>query len=398
MDLFLLTFNCNKRACNIDGFDSRLAEVLPTEPVSLYAFGLQEFCPILCGCFHDSANKNLLQYNGMFLEILGSKYPFCRNFLTLGLIHVGAIGLIVISPYPLRFKNLGYAKCGFGYGYSSMKGAVGVRLSLVASTTQITILTAHLPAGEGSKCHLERNNSLRTMYRALDFGDGFGFIKPNNHTFLMGDLNYRTSTNHSRESVLFKRLSLLQDITVFTPMLANELADEYDELIQCHSNGDVLVEFKEATIQFAPSYKFHVGTAIYDDKRSPSWCDRIFYQSTYESLPIIKKYESIIGSFILDHQPVYLIISITKAPPKLIILRLGYLQIVGECSVNEDYCGPTEWYIKPVAYSKAIQRLVRPTSDFIIGYGLWLGTTTLGRLVTLVSVIVCGLWLSTRCK
>lgn len=344
------------------------------------------------GNFHNSAYKTLLRYNGALLETLKSKYDRSITFQTLGIAHIGAIGLILISPYGLRYENIRRARCGFGYGYSSMKGAVGIRFAIANTNSEVTILAAHLPAGEGHAHYQQRNHCLHTMYRALDFGDGYGLLKPQCHSFVMGDLNYRTTENHSRESPQFKRLSLLQNQLVYTPELARELVSNYDELTVGRANGDMFLGFSEAPIEFAPTYKFHLNTAIYNDKRTPSWCDRILFQSTYVAAPRIISYNSLATQLHLDHQPVYLIVSVSMDAPKPIILPHGYLQVLDECTMNELFTGPTEIYVKPTVYDLIVQNLVRPISDTVIGYSIWLATTHKGRFAILAIVLVAWFW------
>ncbi|KAJ3023387.1 UNVERIFIED_CONTAM: hypothetical protein HDU68_008622 [Siphonaria sp. JEL0065] len=92
-------------------------------------------------------------------------------------------------------------------------------------------------------------------------------IFESDHLFFMGDLNYRIPLSDSAAKLL---------------LADNELEKlfEHDQLNVEKRFLRVLNGFKEAQITFKPTYKFDVGSNEYDTsekKRSPSWCDRIFW-------------------------------------------------------------------------------------------------------------------------
>lgn len=436
IDLYLFTYNCNKQVINADTFITKLIDSFPKEIASLYVFGLEEFCTILDGSFYNIANKHLIEFNELILEALVTKYGAQDiRFQTVGLNHIGSIGMIALSPYPLKFFGLRTALCGFGYGNSSMKGGVGIRLTYCAEgkyshqSVEYTFANAHLPAYEGEVYYQRRNQSVYTLMRALDFGDGYGLLKPRCHTFVMGDLNYRTTKKHNQDSVAQKRLLALQDQSSKTSWSIEELVTQYDELSHARADGDVFVGFTEGCIEFPPTYKYNLNTAIYNSKRAPSWCDRVLYQSTYEDpaikegnvlikfrkdkesnkspkLPHIKAYKSITNLLQSDHQPVYLVITVPFTPPKSIVGPSGYLQILPSETPNrhlmtetsssnvafeESVSGYNPIYVKPTKYDYFIQTVVRVMSDFIIGYSLWFTTTKQGRLLILLLTLI--VWL-----
>lgn len=87
---------------------------------------------------------------------------------------------------------------------------------------------------------------------------------------LNGDLNYRIDS--------IPRGSIIGAIA--TNNLAKLL--ERDQLLNVRQRnaGFRLRAFTELPITFPPTYKYDVGTDIYDSsdkKRSPAWCDRIMY-------------------------------------------------------------------------------------------------------------------------
>jgi hypothetical protein len=44
----------------------------------------------------------------------------------------------------------------------------------------------------------------------------------------------------------------------------------------------ILCNYKEGTLTFAPTYKFKIKEEDYDDKREPSYTDRILFESTHD--------------------------------------------------------------------------------------------------------------------
>lgn len=418
--LFLFTYNLGRFRTNYDEFSDKLLEVLPEEPSTLYVFGFQEFCSILAGCFPELAKQSLLAINKVVIQTLKRKYGGAEDikFYTLSIHSVGAVGQILVTPYILRFDRIQTSMVGCGYYGSSMKGAVGARIRYSdvqdANPVELTFAVCHLAAGEGEYYYLKRNSNLIQIMRSLVFDDGWSFLKQNNHSFIMGDMNYRSCKKFDKKSDLSGLLFSLCDQTEMNQRLTNveELFEIHDELLQGRLNEDVLTGFNEGFIRFRPTYKYNRGTAIYNSKRSPSWCDRIFYQSTYKTgdgfehlegnQPVIQRYDSLPTLLESDHQPVFLDILIPSTPPQSIIsLRSGYLQIlpneiqlqghhrrIHELNDELSISGPTQIYMKYTKIDYLLQTVVRPITDSVIGYGLWFSTTTRGRLQLLVLILL----------
>ena len=59
----------------------------------------------------------------------------------------------------------------------------------------------------------------------------------------------------------------------------------------------------EPEIRFSPTYKYNIGNTQYDvTKRTPSWCDRIFYKKFSKTKPLA--YNKCLLT-VSDHQPIY---------------------------------------------------------------------------------------------
>lgn len=427
--LYLFTYNCSKLPINEEQFTSKLQPTLPSTISNLYVFGFQEICSVLDGSFNEVVQYKMIQINQIIINTLKKKYGNQQSLYTLKISHIGAMGIILVSPYTLRFGNIHSAIVGSGYFGSSMKGAVGVRLEYFSNQNnekvELTFLVGHLPAGEGEHYYQKRNNVFLKIMRSMEFEDGWSLLKPNNHCFIMGDLNYRTTKNYKKNSVQNERFfNVLNEDNDDENEKYESLLNEYDELSQGRSNGDILTGFSEGCIKFKPTYKYIHQTAIYNQKRSPSWCDRIFYQSTYElngkdnqSKVIINKYNSISNLLNSDHQPVYLDLIVPVNPPRSIISPVsGYLQILpselpnvhslhmNEASDNQQppialqieqeeevISGPTQIYMKSNKLEYLQQNVQRPIVDLVIGWGLWLSTTPRGRIELLISGLL--LWI-----
>eukprot|EP00760_Papus_ankaliazontas_P025385 PhM_4_TR2684/c0_g1_i1/m.54088 len=93
------------------------------------------------------------------------------------------------------------------------------------------------------------------------------------YVFWMGDLNYRIigEVPWVREQIQAKNYTNLM---------------QHDQLTTSRNEMQVFNGFLEATVAFAPTYKYDVGSPVYDTsskQRCPSWTDRVLY---YQSRPL----------------------------------------------------------------------------------------------------------------
>lgn len=151
--------------------------------------------------------------------------------------------------------------------------------------TSVCIVNCHLAAGqtqtkdrnydvseilESTILPMERDPNTR-----LDIFNGGGdgtMILDHEICILQGDLNYRIDTM-SRDAVV-------------NAVKHNNLSKllERDQLLASKRKNPAfrLRAFQELPIEFAPTYKYDVGTDRYDTsekRRAPAWCDRILYHS-----------------------------------------------------------------------------------------------------------------------
>ncbi|KAI1195627.1 Endonuclease/exonuclease/phosphatase [Nemania serpens] len=193
--------------------------------------------------------------------------------------------IFVKSTLRDRIRNLSGAdvKRGMG-GLHGNKGAIVVRF--MVDDTSLCFINCHLAAGQSHAN--SRHNDIAAILDSSIFpveadpsvridsyiggGDG-SMILDHELCILNGDLNYRIDTM-SRDTVVYA-------------VKANNLTKllERDQLLVARRRNPAfrLRAFDEMPIQFAPTYKYDVGTDNYDTsekKRSPAWCDRLLYRGS----------------------------------------------------------------------------------------------------------------------
>ena len=88
-----------------------------------------------------------------------------------------------------------------------------------------------------------------------------------------------------------------------------------DQLTQEIKSKNAFLDFLEAPITFQPTYKYDIGTSIYDSsekKRPPAWCDRILYHIPKNPTDVeIIEYNSIDSVTTSDHKPVFLNLNVS---------------------------------------------------------------------------------------
>ena len=111
---------------------------------------------------------------------------------------------------------------------------------------------------------------------------------------LNGDLNYRIDS--------IPRNVIVEDIRNenLTKLL------ERDQLLASRRKNPTfrLRAFNEGPISFAPTYKYDVGSDLYDSsekKRAPAWCDRVLYRGQGRIKEVEYRRHEVRAS---DHRPV----------------------------------------------------------------------------------------------
>ena len=191
------------------------------------------------------------------------------------------------------------------------KGGVGASIRLRGGMS-VLLINSHLPAGDGKAT--ERNGAYHRIKQAL-FADLAAERRAKNATnahdvsVWMGDLNYRVRSNRSaadralalgmpevllgndqvregsqrgaKTRVLATPVLDMGSMHVATPGRTLGRVCRPSQLHQEQRHRRAYVHFREAPVAFPPTYKYDMGTHVYDTSkksRVPSWTDRILYK------------------------------------------------------------------------------------------------------------------------
>ncbi|KAM6156332.1 phosphatidylinositol 4,5-bisphosphate 5-phosphatase A isoform 3-T3 [Rhynchocyon petersi] len=228
----------------------------------MIAIGLQEVNSMINKRLKDALFTD--QWSELFMDALG---PF--NFVLVSTVRMQGVILLLFSKYYhlpfLRDVQTDCTRTGLG-GYWGNKGGVSVRLS--AFGHMLCFLNCHLPA------HMDkaeqRKDNFQTILSLQQFqGPGAHGILDHDLVFWFGDLNFRI------ESYDLHFVKLAIDSNQFHQLWGK------DQLNMAKNTWPILKGFQEGPLNFAPTFKFDVGTNKYDTsakKRKPAWTDRILWK------------------------------------------------------------------------------------------------------------------------
>ena len=295
----ILTFNCGREPVKPAVFARHIAKYLENGPEhDLIVFSLQEISPLSYGfigghClsyYYKKLHEALTIATGLdtYVNI------FVRN------IGITATLLYVHQDRQDRVNSIGSGSVGLGWLEMGNKGAVGVKLSWIASSSKsvdLTFVAAHLAPHEQG---LERRNqdwmhivqrlvfqsvwSSNPQFEASEEDDNRQNLasataqdedqpllkqdatlklsrkdetkhtstvyQPASYTFVAGDLNYRTSDNSPRSDDYGKYPKFSNSSDTIKNLLDN------DQLNAQRKHGNTLHGFQEAPIDFPPTYKY----------------------------------------------------------------------------------------------------------------------------------------------
>ncbi|XP_078412968.1 LOW QUALITY PROTEIN: synaptojanin-2-like [Cetorhinus maximus] len=228
-------------------------------PPDIFAIGFQEMVELSAGNIVNASTTNKKAWAEQLQKAISRTHKYIM--LTSGQL-VGVCLYIFVRlhhvPY-IREVAVDRVKTGMG-GKAGNKGAVAVRLQFYGST--LCFVCAHLTAGQSQV--KERNEDHREIMQKLTFPMGRNVFS-HDYVFWCGDSNFRIDLPYEDVLNHIKR----QDWKAL---------QAYDQLQQQKTDNKIFKDFFEGTINFAPTYKYDVGTAIYDssDKcRTPAWTDRV---------------------------------------------------------------------------------------------------------------------------
>ncbi|XP_055972435.1 phosphatidylinositol 4,5-bisphosphate 5-phosphatase A [Sorex fumeus] len=272
-----------------------------TEGADMIAIGLQEVNSMINKRLKDALFTD--QWSELFMDALA---PF--NFVLVSTVRMQGVILLLFAKYYhlpfLRDVQTDCTRTGLG-GYWGNKGGVSVRLA--AFGHMLCFLNCHLPA------HMDkaeqRKDNFQTILSLQQFpGPGAHGILDHDLVFWFGDLNFRIESFDLHFVKLAIDKNQLQQLW------------EKDQLNMAKSTWPILKGFQEGPLNFAPTFKFDVGTNKYDTsakKRKPAWTDRILWKvktpsggpspsgrESHRLLVTQHSYRSHMEYTVSDHKPV----------------------------------------------------------------------------------------------
>ena len=209
---------------------------------------------------------------------------------------VGLYILIFVRSSCIKYiKNFDYQIIKTGLkGTLGNKGSLLLRFNI--NDSSLAIACSHLSSGQdkNDERKSEIENVLNTSFKKYPTIK----FKEYNHYFYFGDVN--------------TRLDLSMDNPQLVDLIKNRSKDtnsdfssilQYDQFFRYQKESNIIAEMDEAKIMFSPTYKYYIGSNIYDtSKRIPAWCDRIFFKKYSETFPLA--YNKCLLT-LSDHQPIY---------------------------------------------------------------------------------------------
>ncbi|KAL7566239.1 hypothetical protein ACA910_011303 [Epithemia clementina (nom. ined.)] len=191
--------------------------------------------------------------------------------------------------------------CNTGRAGLANKGGIAAEL-LVNGSTRISFLTAHLEAHEGESKFKTRCSSLAEILSGTKSSKWLDVSQTSHFAFALGDLNFRTVLDTSLPKDAHRR--------AIQGMVEKENwhgLNKTDELHTALREKSCLVGFKTPICNFPPTFKTFAKPGFeYQEKRRPSYCDRILWKAAPDLdcniSPIV--YEPVPNFSTSDHKPI----------------------------------------------------------------------------------------------
>ncbi|CAM9225813.1 unnamed protein product [Chrysoparadoxa australica] len=195
-------------------------------------------------------------------------------------------------------------------GVVANKGGLAARIKIRGTT--LCFVSCHLQAHEGEGNKHRRNSSCAEILSGLRMGKRrmIDVDEQHDHCIWMGDLNFRLDFGMPFSENRAKVLDLISKKD-WSSLLKG------DELLQELAAGSLLAGFQDSYIDFPPTFKALRGSKEgYNEKRVPSYCDRILHKS----LPGLKSHLKLLDFtscpqvITSDHKPVRASFSVELTP------------------------------------------------------------------------------------
>ena len=295
-NLLVYVGNWNVAGKELKSWSNLFEWLLPSNVVKegqrpdLYIIGFQEIVDLNATnvvFFSNNTQKN--QWKTIISDALASLSNKSDPYVLikeLDLVGIYLITFIKKSCMPgITNLDFTYIKSGL-MGNIGNKGSCLLRFNIHDNT--FAIACNHLSAGK-KYSETRRGEVIEILNKTFDKYPNLQF-KDYDYYFFFGDVNSRIN------------LEIPQCVDLIVQKNYKELLN-YDQFKNYRKETSLINQMEEGEINFNPTYKYIIGSNEYDTtKRTPSWCDRIFFKkgSQIEVLAYNK------CDFTLsDHKPIY---------------------------------------------------------------------------------------------
>lgn len=228
---------------------------------------------LLTECLNSFSNKNVNGNNYVLVKEIDLIGIYCLTFVKA--VHIPSI----------KHIDMITVKSGL-MGSIGNKGSCMLRFNV--NDASFAIACCHLSAGK-ENVESRRNEVVDIMLKAFSKYPDIKF-KDYDYFFFFGDVNSRINLDKD------------ECMEYITQRKFNELLT-FDQFNVYKKETSVISQLEEGCINFAPTYKYVYGSENYNlKKRTPSWCDRIFYKKGAK-VDVVKygRCEYTLS----DHKPIY---------------------------------------------------------------------------------------------
>lgn len=299
------------------------------ENPDMYVLGFQEL----------DLTKDAYIYTNSLLErewihkiekTLGSKYykVQCHRLASM------MIAVYIKSSKMKDVKDINFGNVGTGL-MNQFGNKGGVAVSMKIKDTSCCFIASHLAAQMDNvgRRNQDYQNIINRMFKdningrplRLDEFDTTKTITNHDVILWLGDLNYRIYADRMNDEEfrtrLDENLKLIQSQNAATDKDEKTEKSNYEARIQAYApilaradqlsverqKGSIFELFHEELISFPPTYKYDIGTDIFDTSekaRQPAWTDRILYRHSNNQVIKVENYRSHMCHKISDHKPV----------------------------------------------------------------------------------------------